>query len=46
VLVNNGSGAFVLSAQIEMPVAVNRLTAGDVNGDGHNDIGKRPGNPS
>lgn len=37
-LLNNGSGAFALSAQVEMPVAVSRLTAGDVDGDGRNDI--------
>jgi hypothetical protein len=37
-LLNNGSGAFSLSAAIEMPVAVSRLTAGDLDGDGRIDI--------
>ena len=35
---NNRSGVFSLYAAIEMPVAVNRLTAGDVDRDGRIDI--------
>jgi hypothetical protein len=38
VLLNNGSGGFSLAAAMEMPVAVSRLTAGDLDGDGRNDI--------
>lgn len=38
VLIQNGSGAFTLTSSIEMPVASNRITAGDVNGDGLTDL--------
>lgn len=37
-LINNRSGVFSLYAAIEMPVAVSRLTAGDVDRDGRIDI--------
>jgi hypothetical protein len=35
---NNGSGGFVLSATADMPIVVGRVSGGDVNGDGRNDI--------
>lgn len=38
VLLNNGFGDFVLWATLDMPIPVNRVTAGDLDGDGRNDI--------
>lgn len=35
---NDGTGAFVLAAQIEMPIAVSRVAAGDLDGDDRNDL--------
>jgi FG-GAP-like repeat len=37
-LMNGGQGYFVLTAVIPMPLSVSRITAGDLDGDGHNDI--------
>jgi len=37
-LFNDGRGAFLLAAEIEMPVAVSLLTSGDLDGDGRDDI--------
>lgn len=37
-MLNNGLGAFNLSASHEIPFAVSRLGAGDLNGDGANDL--------
>lgn len=37
-LYNNGGGAFAVSATIDMPIAVSRLTAGDLNGDRRSDL--------
>ena len=37
-VLNNGSGTFALSPWIEMPIAVSVIAAGDVNGDGRNDL--------
>lgn len=34
----SGGGGFALSAVHEMPIAVSRVTAGDVDGDGRNDL--------
>jgi FG-GAP-like repeat/FG-GAP repeat len=38
VLLNDGSGRFALSAHFEVPIAVSTLTAGDLDGDGRNDL--------
>jgi hypothetical protein len=38
VLLNNGFGDFMLSTTIDMPISVGTVTAGDLNGDGRNDI--------
>jgi hypothetical protein len=38
VLLGSGSGGFVLTTLIEMPVAVSRIAAGDLDGDGRNDL--------
>jgi hypothetical protein len=37
-LMNDGLGAFALSAVIAMPTSVSRVTAGDLDGNGRNDI--------
>jgi len=37
-MMNNGLGAFALSAAIPMPASVSRVTAGDLDGDGRNDL--------
>ncbi len=37
-LFNDGRGAFLLAAEIEIPVAVGQLTSGDLDGDGRDDI--------
>ena len=37
-LTNNGSGAFSLATATSMPIAVSRVAAGDLDGDGRSDI--------
>ena len=37
-MTNNGAGVFALSGVTEMAFAVSRLGAGDLNGDGANDL--------
>ena len=38
IFMQNGSGAFTLATSIEMPVASDRIAAGDINGDGLTDL--------
>ena len=38
VLLNDGTGRFAPSAHFEVPIAVGTLTAGDLDGDGRNDL--------
>ena len=38
IFMQNGSGGFRLTATIAMPVSASRITAGDINGDGLNDL--------
>jgi hypothetical protein len=38
IFMQNGSGGFSLTATIAMPVSASRISAGDINGDGLNDL--------
>jgi hypothetical protein len=38
IFMQNGSGGFTLTATIAMPVSASRVAAGDINGDGLNDL--------
>jgi hypothetical protein len=44
IFMQTGSGGFTLTATIAMPVTASRITAGDINGDGLNDLVALGGN--
>jgi len=37
-LLNNGGGGFALAPRVDLPIAASRITAGDLDGDGRNDL--------